>query len=102
MPHGYNYKIEISKNRDLEGIALVNNYCLSEKMYNPLTYKEEKMILIHEDNEEWLMNYQQGMKRSGDSDQKRWSHAAEAMMAAIYELNRKRDIFRRGGEYAVY
>ena len=97
-----NFKLQISKNRDLEGIALVNNYCLSEKAYNYLTDREEKMILIHEDNEEWLMNYQQGMKRSGDTDQKRWSHAAEAMMAAIYELNRKRDIFKYGGEYGAY
>jgi len=97
-----NFKVEISKNRDLEGIALVNNVCLSDNEYNPITGENERRILIHEDNEEWLMNYQQGMKRSGDTDQKKWSHAAEAMMAAIYELHRREDRFRRGGDYGAY
>jgi len=96
------FDIQISKNRDIEGIGLITNYCLSETEYNPITQNEEQKILIHEDNEEWLMNYKHGMKRSGDKDQKKWSHAAEAFMSAIYEINRKRDIFRNRADYQTF
>lgn len=98
----FNFNLQISKNRNIDGMLLITNFCLNEKEYNPITNKIEKKILIHEKNEEWLFNYKAGLKRSGDAKQKEWSHAADAFIAAIYEINRKRTEFKNYNNYGAY
>ena len=96
------FKLQISQNRDTDAIGLVSNISLSNECTCPFSGEYIKEVLIHEDNEEVVMNYIAGMKYTKDKMQKKWSHAAEALMAMLYELNKDKDDIKFGGCYRAF
>ena len=79
--------IQVS-NRHMDSQLMVVNELFRAKNFNYETQEMEYKFKISNKNKWYSMSYQYGMKHSGDAEQRRMSHPAESLIAALYHLNK--------------